>query len=132
MVRSTQYQRSTVVPLVKPTDDTLLLVRAALYGLNAIFRVGYRYKKAGVLLTGLESKALLEATLFDDVEAESKSHSLMQVIDSINARMGKDTVGSAAAGIRKPWKMRRERKSPSYTTEWDELMVVWDTRIWLG
>ena len=52
-----QYQRSTVVPLVKPTDDALLLVRAALYGLNAIFRAGYRYKKAGVMLDGLECKA---------------------------------------------------------------------------
>ena len=39
-------------------------------------------------------------------------------------RMGKNSVGSAAAGIRKPWKMRRERKSPSYTTDWDELLVV--------
>lgn len=119
-----QYQRSTVVPLVKPTDDTLLLVRAALYGLNNIFRVGYRYKRAGVLLTGLESKALLMRTLFDDVEAELKSASLMGVIDAINARMGKDTVGSAAAGIRRPWKMRRDRKSPNYTTDWDELLVV--------
>lgn len=119
-----QYQRSTVVPLVKPTDDTLLLVRAALYGLNNIFRIGYRYKKAGVLLTGLESKGMLEATLFDDVEAESKSDSLMRVIDSINARMGKDKIASAAAGITKPWKMRRERKSPRFTTNWDDLPPV--------
>ena len=66
----------------------------------------------------------MSATLFDDVEAESKSSNLMQVIDTINARMGKGTVGSAAAGIRKPWKMRRERKSPSYTTNWEELPVV--------
>lgn len=119
-----QYQRSIVVPLAKPTDDTLLLVRAALDGLETIFAVGYRYKKAGVLLSGLESKATLMRTLFDDVEAESKSSSLMRVIDAINARMGKDMVGSAAAGIRQPWKMRRERKSPSYTTCWDELPVI--------
>lgn len=51
-----------------------------------------------MLLTGLESKGKLEATLFDDVEAESKSSNLMQVIDKINVRMGKGTVGSAAAG----------------------------------
>jgi DNA polymerase V len=119
-----QYQPSIAVPLVKPTDDTLLLVRAALHGLDSIFKVGYRYKKAGVLLTGLEGKAQLMRTLFDDVDAELKSASLMRVIDSINVKMGKDTVGSAAAGIRKQWKMRRDRKSPSYTTEWDELLVV--------
>ncbi len=56
-------------------------------------------------------EATVEATLFDDVEAESKSTNLMQVIDTINARMGRGTVRSAAAGIKKPWEMRRERKT---------------------
>jgi DNA polymerase V len=118
------YQRSTVVSLAKPTDDTLRLVAAARLGVDSIFRRGYRYKKAGVLLTGLERKALQHASLFDDVEADGKSARLMHAIDTINVRMGKDAVGSAAAGIDKPWQMRRERKSPGYTTGWDELALA--------
>ena len=119
-----QYQRSTVVSLAKPTDDTLRLVAAARLGVDSIFRHGYRYKKAGVLLAGLERKALQHASLFDDVEADGKSARLMRAIDAINVRMGKDAVGSAAAGIDQPWQMRRERKSPGYTTDWDELALA--------
>lgn len=119
-----RHQRSTVVSLAKPTDDTLRLVAAARLALDSLFRPGYRYQKAGVLLAGLERKALQQITLFDDVKAEGKSANLMRAIDAINARMGKDAVGSAAAGIGKPWKMRHERKSPGYTTDWDALPLA--------
>jgi DNA polymerase V len=119
-----QYQRSMVVPMVKPTDDTMHLTGAALKGLAVIYRDGFRYKKAGILLMGLEDKDALQATLFDDLLAEAKSARLMLAMDAINARMGSDTVSSAAAGIHKRWRMRRERKSPDYTTDWKALPLV--------
>jgi DNA polymerase V len=113
-----------VVPMVKPTDDTMHLTGAALKGLAVIYRDGFRYKKAGILLMGLEDKDALQATLFDDLLAEAKSARLMLAMDAINARMGSDTVSSAAAGIHKRWRMRRERKSPDYTTDWKALPLV--------
>lgn len=118
-----QYSKSMIVPLSLPTDDTTKLVRAAMAGLKGIYREGFRYKKSGVLLMGLQQKRTVQATLFDDPEAQAKSDSMMRVMDAINRRMGQGSVTVAASGIRQRsgWVMRRERKSPSYTTDWNEL-----------
>jgi DNA polymerase V len=119
-----QYQRSMIVPFVQPTDDTTKLVHAAMQGLKAIYRSGYGYKKSGVLLMGLQPKDSIQATLFDDPVEQARSDSMMRVMDAINRKMGQGSVTVAASGIRQRWAMRRERKSPSYTTEWDELPVA--------
>ncbi|BCK87787.1 protein UmuC [Sideroxyarcus emersonii] len=116
-----QYSRSLIVPLIQPTDDTTKLVRAALEGLKAAFRPGFRYKKSGVLLMGLQPKGAIQATLFDDPVAQAKSNSMMKVMDQINRKMGQGSVAVAASGIQKRWAMRRKNKSPAYTTEWGEL-----------
>lgn len=119
-----QYQRSMIVPLSQPSSDTTRLVRAALMGLKAIYRTGYRYKKSGVLLMGLQPKDMIQATLFDNPEQQSRSDSRMRVMDAINRRMGQGSLYVAATGIRQRWVMRRERKSPNYTTEWGEIPIV--------
>ncbi|KXS32870.1 MAG: DNA-directed DNA polymerase [Candidatus Gallionella acididurans] len=119
-----QYQRSLVVPLGLPTDDTSKLVHAALTGLKVIYRSGYRYKKTGVLLMGLQAKDTIQATLFDDPAEQARSDNRMRVMDAINRRMGQGSVTIAASGVRQRWAMRRERKSPNYTTEWSELPVA--------
>ena len=120
-----QYQRSMIVPLSQPSDDTMRLVNAALTGLKAIYLGGYRYKKSGVLLMGLQSKGSVQATLFDDPEMQIRSDNRMRVMDAINRKMGKGSVTIAATGTRQRWAMRRESKSPNYTTEWSELPVAW-------
>lgn len=119
-----QYQRSMIMPLSRPSDDTTKLVQAALAGLKAIYRSGYNYKKTGVLLMGLQPRATIQPTLFDDPVAQARSDSLMHVMDAINQKMGQGCVGLAASGIRQRWAMRRERKSPNYTTDWYELPVA--------
>lgn len=124
-----QYQSSFIIPLVKPEDDTRILVQAALKGLNQIYRKGCNYKKAGVVLMGLEPKHSRPQTLFDDPALESRSSRLMHLMDAVNARMGQDTLTLAAAGTRKTWRMRRSRKSPDYTTRWEELPWVLATGV---
>jgi DNA polymerase V len=119
-----QYERSMVVPLGQPTDDTSKLVHAAITGLKAVYRTGYRYKKSGVLLMGLQPKGTIQATLFDDPVEQAKSDSMMRVMDAINRKMGQGSIAVAATGNRQRWAMRRERKSPSYTTEWGELPMA--------
>lgn len=119
-----QYQRSIVVPLYQPTDNTVKLVNAAIKGLKEIYRAGYSYKKSGVLLMGLQAKETIQPTLFDDPIEQARSDSLMHVMDAINQRMGQGSVTIAASGIRQRWAMRRERKSQNYTSDWDELPVV--------
>lgn len=121
---SPQYQRSVVVPMSQPTDDTLKLVNAAIQGLGEIYRMGFGYKKSGVLLMALQPKGTIQAALFDDPTEQSKSAKLIQVMDSINRRMGKGSLTIAASGTRQRWAMRRDRKSPNYTTEWSELPVA--------
>lgn len=119
-----QYQHSIIVPLSQPTDDTTRLVRAARHGLEKIYRPGYRYKKSGVLLMELQPKGSIQPTLFDEPEKQAKSARMMSVMDSINRRMGQGSLTVAASGVHQGWAMRRERKSPSYTTEWHELPVA--------
>lgn len=120
-----QYQSSKVVPLMRPTDDTTKLVNAAIKGLNEIYRADYRYKKSGVLLMALQPKESIQPTLFDDPVEQFRSDNLMRVMDSINQKMGQGTLTIAASGISQQWAMRRENKSPNYTTEWVELPEAW-------
>lgn len=119
-----QYQQSLVVPLRQPTDDTIKLVSAALQGLKAIYRSGFHYKKSGVMLMGLQTKEAIQSTLFDEPAKQAKSASMMRTIDAINHRMGPGRLTLAASGIHPRWAMRREKKSPSYTTDWNELPVA--------
>ncbi|MDO8262792.1 MAG: Y-family DNA polymerase [Gallionella sp.] len=119
-----QYQQARLLPLFEHTNDTRLLCRAALSGLRHIYRSGYAYQKAGVMLTEIIPAAARPRTLFDDVAAQQKSASLMATLDRINRRMGSGTVQLLGEGVRKSWSMRRGNMSQRYTTEWDELAVV--------
>ena len=106
------------------TDDTTRLIRAAILGLETIYRSGFNYKKTGVLLMGLQAKSSIQATLFDDPAEQKKADSLMRVMDAINRKMGKGSVTTAASGINQRWAMKQENKSPNYTTDWNELPEV--------
>lgn len=119
-----QYQQSRVVHLNQPSDDTTTLIKAALAGLKAIYRDGFRYKKTGVLLKGLQPKRSIQPTLFDEPSSQAKSNNLMQVMDAINQKMGRGSMIVAASGLGHGWAMRREQKSPNYTTDWNELPVA--------
>lgn len=119
-----QYQQAMLLPLFEPTDDTRLLCRAALSGLRQIYRSGYAYQKAGVMLTEIIAATARPRTLFDDAAAQQKSVSLMATLDQINRRMGSGTMQLLGEGISKSWSMRRGNMSQRYTTEWDELAVA--------
>lgn len=119
-----QYQPATLLPLSAPTNDTRLLCRAALDGLRQIYRSGYAYQKAGVMLTEIIPETSRPRTLFDDVAAQQKSAALMKILDQINRRMGSGTMQLLGEGVRKSWAMRRGNVSQRYTTEWDELAVA--------
>lgn len=119
-----QYEGSITVKLDQPSDDTRVLIEAALNGLGKIYRTGFHYKKSGIMLLGLQGKGTVQATLFDDTKKEAKSTSMMSTMDAINRKMGKGCVTLAASGIRQNWAMRRGRHSQNFTTDWNELMVA--------
>jgi DNA polymerase V len=121
--RDPQYQQAVLMPLPEPTDDTRLLCHAALHGLRRIYRAGYAYQKAGVMLTGIIPASARPRTLFDDVEAQQKSHALMRTLDRINRSMGSGTIKLLGEGYDTSWAMRRDHRSKRYTTEWRDLAV---------
>lgn len=116
-----QYQRGLTIPLPEATDDTLRLTRAALWGLRRIYRPGFAYQKAGVALMNLTDAATAQMSLFSRNKDNTR---LMQVMDRINGIWGRGTLRSAAEGIHKNWKMKRERMSPCYTTCWEQVPVA--------
>lgn len=122
--RDPQHQEAMLLPLHEATDDTRLLCHAALRGLRRIYRSGYAYQKAGVVLTAITPRAARPRTLFDDIESQQKSHALMTTMDAINRRMGSGSLKLLGEGTQKNWAMRRENVSPCYTTKWQELAVV--------
>jgi len=117
-----QYQQAIAVPLTQATSDTVRLTRAALWGLRRIYRPGYAYQKAGVMLMDLHPTGQTQGVLFGT--ASPGRPELMQVIDRANARWGRGTLKLAAEGVIKPWQMKRERMSPAYTTRWEDLPRV--------
>jgi len=118
-----QYSNALTLNLSVVTDTTSDLIKSALQGIRAIYRDGYLYKKAGVMLTGLVPVSKTQADLFDDRDRR-KSKRLMSALDAINDRWGADTLHYASSGISKPWKTQFHRRSPAYTTDWDALPVV--------
>jgi DNA polymerase V len=126
-----QYSRSIVVPLRRPSADTGAIVQAAVMGLQAIFRPGYLYAKAGVMLLDLQPDSMLQGELdlgdSDTSEELADKTRLMTALDTINHRFGKGTMKMASAGLdgeRRVWSMKQERRTPSYTTNWDDIPVA--------
>lgn len=117
------YGPAILIPLATPSDDTRRLCAAALHGLEQIYRPGYRYKKAGVMLTGLQAVSAVQPDLFAGRD-QPRAARLMTAMDAINKTYGMNTATFAGAGIEQPWRMQSMRRSPRYTTRWDELAVA--------
>ncbi|SFI82427.1 DUF4113 domain-containing protein [Nitrosomonas sp. Nm34] len=108
-----QYSNCITVPLPNASSDTRLLVRAALFGFKRIYRKGYSYKKAGVILSGIDSEEIYQDSLFGPYGADDRSTKLMSVLDQINQRYGCNTLSVYSTSTKKLWTMRRENMSPS-------------------
>jgi DNA polymerase V len=119
-----QYAVSDTAAFAAPTADTREIIRLGLAVLERIFKPQFRYKKAGVMLFGVEPAASRRGSLLEAPADAARSRALMQVVDAVNARHGRDAVTFAASGVARPWRMRQAHRSPRYTTVWDEIPVV--------
>jgi DNA polymerase V len=117
-----QYANGMTISLPSPTDDTIRLVNVALWILRRLYTRGYNYAKAGVYLSDIAPRTSVQIDLFTEARPANRSQNLMGTIDRINAKMGRDSIKLASEGINYAWKMRSSRKSPNYTTSWDELI----------
>ena len=122
-----QYSRSITVPLRRPSADTAQIVGAALAGLRAIYRPNYNLAKAGVMLLELQSDSVQQQELaLEDDEVVDRGN-LMATLDGLNLRYGRGTVSMASAGLagdQRAWSMKQERRTPAYTTDWNDLAVA--------
>ena len=122
-----QYSRSVCVPLRRPTADTGALVTTAVAGLKAIFRPGFNYAKAGVMLMDLQADTVSQGELDLENDETPDRGKLMTTLDDLNQKFGRGTVLMASAGLageRRAWVMKQERRTPAYTTCWDDIQVA--------
>ncbi|EPR44312.1 UMUC domain protein DNA-repair protein [Desulfovibrio sp. X2] len=120
-----QHAASDTASLSLPTARTPELLRAGLALADRLFKPGYRYKKAGVMLFGIEAETAVQGSLLaPDPRDDARRDALMHALDAVNAKWGRETLRPAATGIERPWRMRQEHRTPRYTTVWDEIPVV--------
>ncbi len=117
------YSPSATYSSTYPTDSNQEIQHWAAKTLERIYKPYYEYRRAGIILSGLVSNEKLTTRMFDD-ENFQKQHNLMKAVDEINQKFGKDTIRFANVRTKGSWSMKRTRKSQSYTTNWDELLVV--------
>ena len=116
------YSNSKTIDFPIGTNDSIEIVKTALTALESIFKNGYRYQKAGVLLSGL-SEATNNKNLFSS-EKDEKINSLMKSIDNTNYRYGRSTLSLASAGVHKRWNMKREYYSKIDTSDFHYLPTI--------
>ena len=115
-----QYSNARALSLDEPTDDPIRVIRRAKELLRAIYRPGYSYKKAGVLLLDLVSSNSQQGLLFEEF-GDDRTRGFVDAVEEVAARYG--TMGGfwGAQGMDHSWRMRRERRTPRYTTHWMEI-----------
>jgi DNA polymerase V len=111
-----QYVGSKTASLPSPTSDTLALNKLAMRLLDQIYKSGFLYKKAGVMLSGIESVKNQQADLFARQSSPAREQ-LMAAMDNLNEKYGRGTVQVATAIQNEDWRMCREKLSPAYTTQ---------------
>jgi DNA polymerase V len=121
--KEAQYHNGVLIQLPVPTDSTSELITYAMKGVEQIFRIGYKYYKVGVMLSGLVPTNRSQASFFD-TEDRLKMAKITEVVDEVNKKMGSNTLFYAATGINRKWRTRADMRTPKYTTDWDQIPLV--------
>ncbi len=117
------YSNSVTIELPVATNNSIELIKKAISGLQKIYKYGYFYQKAGIILSKLRDASEKELNLLTPV-LENKSKPLMRAIDFTNAKYGRNAISIAQAGISNDWKMRREHSSKIDTASFDFLPKI--------
>ncbi|OHB55176.1 MAG: hypothetical protein A2173_00405 [Planctomycetes bacterium RBG_13_44_8b] len=118
-----RYFNSQLVSFPTPTNYTPEMIDYAAKAVERLYREGFQYNKAGVILGGLVPQANVQGNLFDKVDRQ-KSKRLMAAVDAVNARLPLAPLRWAAEGINQPWQAKFSKRSRRFTTRWDELPEV--------
>ena len=117
------YSNSKTIDLAIPTSNSIELIKNAVKALTDIYKYGYAYQKAGIILSGLKDANQNDQNLLTPL-LENKSKKLMKAIDYTNTKYGRYAISIAQAGLNKGWKMRREHSSKIDTASFDSLPKI--------
>jgi DNA polymerase V len=117
-----QYSNSVIVKMPFPTSSSIEIVKFACDGLELIFRKGFQYKKAGVIIMDFKPQNEIQLNLFNN--SNPKHYALMKVIDKVNKEFGQQKIKLASQDQERVWKMKQERLSPRYTTKLSDIITV--------
>jgi DNA polymerase V len=118
-----QYSKNIVINLPVATNISSEISNYATKMVAAIYKPGYQFHKAGVILSNIIPENQVQMNLFDNVDRK-KQKDLYKVIDLINATMGRDTIRLSSQGTDRKWKLKQEKLSKRYTTRWDDLLEI--------
>lgn len=118
-----QYSRNIVIKLPVATNNSIELVKFAIKMTEVIFKPGFHYHKAGVILSDIIPENQVQMNLFDKTD-RSKQKQISRIVDLLNDSIGKDTIRLAAQGKEKKWKLKQERLSKRYTTNWNDIIEL--------
>ena len=118
-----QYSNFKLIKFPVATNDTGEMLKYISKIFNVMYRRGYNYKKAGVILSDIVSGYEVQENIFDKIN-RLKSEKMMKAIDQINRKMGRDIVRYATQGYTKKWVLKQQRLSPCYTTRWNDLLSI--------
>jgi DNA polymerase V len=121
--KNPQYSNSRTIGFDEPSDDPIRILSTAKKLLRSIYRKGYSYKKAGVLLLNLQPRDQDQRLLFRDHHNEKRNR-LLKALESIKNTYGTNSTFLAAQGIDRTWDMKRQLRSPRYTTNWNEIPAI--------
>ncbi len=119
-----QYYGTKKIQLERATNDNQIIVQEVIKGLQKIYKKGYIYKKAGVIVSNITQENQVQLNLFDQIKSREKYTKISKVIDRINSSMGRDKLRIATQGFDRKWKMKQEQLSQCYTTRIDEILTV--------
>ena len=117
------YSNSKTIDLAIPSSNSIELIKNAVKALNDIYKYGYSYQKAGIILSNLKDAKQNDRNLLTPL-LENKSKKLMRAIDYTNSKYGRYAISIAHAGLNKGWKMRREHSSRIDTASFDSLPII--------
>ena len=118
------YANSKDMDLPIRTNDSIELVKQALIALKNIYKKGYRYQKAGIILSGLNDVDVYKKNLFSLINGEEKRKKLMKAIDYTNIKYGRHALSIAQAGLKKKWNIKRQHSSKIDTACFDFLPTI--------
>jgi DNA polymerase V len=121
--RDRQYSSSLTIPMQVATNNTQEIIFYALCGINKIYKQGYRYVKAGVMVHDIVPEGEVQQGLFD-FKDRVKENYLIETVDAVNRSWGRDLVKYAVQGNGEKWKLRRQHLSPCYTTRLDQVLTI--------